>query len=276
MQGNLISTLAVLGAVLFGLGVLLFIGANWQELNRWGKLTLLFAGMLGTYGAGWWLRFVRDYHRLGTAVIFLGAVVYGASVFLIAQIYRVRAGEPSLLLYWFLGVAPLAYIKESPVRTGREVVLQASPIDPRDPFRGDYVVLRYTITNLAETPGGYTTVFYDQFSVGDTVYVHLELDGARLVLVGAVARSPQPDWDLYIRGRVTESTFPDPGVRQPIAPLTAPSISVEYGIESYFVPEGVGLELQRSRDIKAVVVIDFEGHAVLKSLIVDGKPFQTR
>ena len=50
---------------------------------------------------------------------------------------------------------------------GTEIRLTAVPVDPRDLFRGDYVVLSYPISRLrADRLEG-----ADEFSVGQTVYV---------------------------------------------------------------------------------------------------------
>jgi uncharacterized membrane protein len=44
--GKLVTTITVLGSVLVGLGVILFIAANWSEIPRWGKLSVIFVSML--------------------------------------------------------------------------------------------------------------------------------------------------------------------------------------------------------------------------------------
>lgn len=170
-------------------------------------------------------------------------------------------------------VFPVGFIayKENTLRTGREVTLQTLPIDPRDPFRGDFVILRYVITDLQWQ----AVSFHDTFRAGDTVYVQLadqgsELRGSRAV---AVAASPLPDWDLFICDVVTFSDFTQqPGQE---AGLETPHIHVQYGIESYFVAKSEGLKLQGAHNIKAVVSIDGEGRSILRRLLVDGKPFQT-
>ncbi|MBM3947241.1 MAG: DUF2157 domain-containing protein, partial [SAR202 cluster bacterium] len=113
LQGHLIAALAILGVVLVGLGVLLFIGANWQSIGKEIKLGLLFVGLSATYGGGYWAAGPMKMPRVGTALILLGAILYGAAIFLIAQMYHVRAGSPSLLLWWSLGVLPLAYAVRS-------------------------------------------------------------------------------------------------------------------------------------------------------------------
>ena len=113
LQGRLITALAVLGAVLVGLGVILFIGANWQTIPKFGKLAMLFVGLVATYGAGFWTTDRLRMPNVGTAFLLLGALLFGAGVFLVAQVYHVRAGTPSLFLWWFLGVLPLAYTMRS-------------------------------------------------------------------------------------------------------------------------------------------------------------------
>lgn len=161
-----------------------------------------------------------------------------------------------------LALAGMVVYKETTLRTGQEVVLQTLPVDPRDPFRGDYLVLRYVISSLN------TRVlfpFVGTFEAGTTVYVRLEKHGDVFDAVAVARRAPDPEADLVvIRGTVVNT---QDGGRL---------LQVEYGIESYFVPEGQGLVLQRAQDIKAVVVVDGEGRAILKRLIVDGQVFQTR
>ncbi len=51
-------------------------------------------------------------------------------------------------------------------------------------------------------------------------------------------------------------------------------IEVEYGIESYFVPEGTGRMIEQARDVKVRVAIDSSGNSVIKHLLVDGERFK--
>ena len=49
---------------------------------------------------------------------------------------------------------------------------------------------------------------------------------------------------------------------------------MRYGIESFFVPEGKGLELEkavRDKKIAARIAVDGKGRAAIKGLLVDGK-----
>src|SRR5688500_4585292 len=47
-----------------------------------------------------------------------------------------------------LAVLGFAGMREAAVRLGTEVILATVPVDPRDLFRGDYVVLNYEISSL--------------------------------------------------------------------------------------------------------------------------------
>jgi uncharacterized membrane-anchored protein len=51
-------------------------------------------------------------------------------------------------------------------------------------------------------------------------------------------------------------------------------LRVEYGIESFFVQEGKGRDIEKRRaglDIRVEAVLRKDGRAMLKSLLVDGK-----
>ncbi len=114
-QGRLVTILAILGSVLVGLGVILFFASNWQEIPKSVKLAMILIAIPAAYGIGYWLRYSRGYERVGTAVVLLGCLLYGAGIHLVAQAYNVPVNDPILFLYWFLGVLPLAYLTRSQV-----------------------------------------------------------------------------------------------------------------------------------------------------------------
>lgn len=165
-----------------------------------------------------------------------------------------RHAKPASL-YWvvvalqILGVLGFVGVREVAMRTGREVVLETTPVDPRDVFRGDYVVLRYEIS----------TVSACCFDVGDTVYVSLEPRGDVWQATDVGDTPPAANAEPYIRGRVTRAD----------RARGRSSIEVEYGIESYFVPEGTGREIEQARGkLRVVTVVDGWGTAQIKSLLL--------
>ena len=112
-RSRLVTVLVILGAVLLGLGVILFFAANWRAIPAPVKLAMMFAGVPVIYGIGFVLHYRFDYRRVGVAVILVGAICYGAAIHLVAQAYQIPVNSPNLVLYWFLGVLPLAYLVRS-------------------------------------------------------------------------------------------------------------------------------------------------------------------
>jgi uncharacterized membrane protein len=103
--------LAFLGAILLGIGVIVFFAANWQYIPGSAKLFLIFLAVAASYIAGFHLRYDREgYRGTGNALLFLGSLLYGAALFLIAQGAHLNANTPSLLVLWIVGVLPLAYL----------------------------------------------------------------------------------------------------------------------------------------------------------------------
>ena len=164
---------------------------------------------------------------------------------------RFRLAFFGIIAFQVLFLAGLTAFNEITLRFGETVVLQTVPVDPRDLFRGDFVVLRCEISTLR-----------GRYRGGEIVYVHLVQRGDVWVATG-VARERNPDWDVAIKGKVRSTT---PGS----------VLEMEYGIENYFVPEGEGREIERAQDIKVEVSVNGFGDAVIKGLIVDGEAFRLR
>ncbi len=174
---------------------------------------------------------------------------------------------------------------------GRELVLEVQPVDPRDFFRGDYVILTYAISRLEI---GGSVVEGADWKPGDPIYVTLEdRKGVWEPLIASKA-PPATDLGPVIKGRVdyvdrdwttsTESwmgegkpgfTPPAPVKPEKLCPGGCPtSMRITYGIESYFVPEGEGRDLETLRNdgkVAIQVAVDKEGRAAIKGLLVDGR-----
>jgi uncharacterized membrane-anchored protein len=152
------------------------------------------------------------------------------------------------------------------LREGREVTLQTRPVDPRDLLRGDYVVLGYDISQLpAGALAGQPTA-----ERNPVVFVKLAPDANGLYQAVSVHAAPvtvaAPE--VLIRGRVsyscgsTSRTFCD-------------RLTIRYGLESYFVPEGEGKTLEQARNqqkLRVVAAVLPSGRAAIKRLLLDGEP----
>ncbi len=106
-HNRFVSTVYVLGSILLGLGIILFIASNWQYLGKAFKVFLVFCFILGFNFLGYHLYFHRtNFNKLGESLLFLGAVAFGCGIWLIAQIFQIRYYYPNGLLFWILGIIP--------------------------------------------------------------------------------------------------------------------------------------------------------------------------
>jgi uncharacterized membrane protein len=94
----------LLGAILLGTGVILFVSAHWDELSRGGRFALVLAMVAVFHLAG---AIVRDrYHGLSTALHAVGTISTGAAIALVGQIFNIEEHWPAAILLW--AIAALA------------------------------------------------------------------------------------------------------------------------------------------------------------------------
>ena len=99
-----------IGAILFGMGVILIFAYNWEKLHKFVKLAIIFAALIGAHGAGYWLKQSEGkYRAAGEGLHLLGTMLFGAGIWLIAQIYHIEEHYPSAFLIWGLGALALAW-----------------------------------------------------------------------------------------------------------------------------------------------------------------------
>ena len=137
-----------------------------------------------------------------------------------------RALVAAQVLY-VLGVAGAGYATTA---LGKRVVLVTTPIDPRDLLYGDFVRLRYAIS---ESPlgrwHGHTVPKRRQ-----SVFVLLAAGPDSLsTAVGVYPQAPTPGvGQAVLRGWVTD-VYPS-------------SFNLRFNLERYYVPEGSGLRLEKA------------------------------
>ena len=108
------TALAVIGAVAVGLGVIGFVAANWDGMSHGVRLVLLTAAVAGSYAAAYHLRErTGSRPRVGEALYLLGVLLFGASLFLVGQMYNVQAHDPLALLLWSGGATATALVVRS-------------------------------------------------------------------------------------------------------------------------------------------------------------------
>lgn len=110
-SSKLITVISVMGSVLVGIGLILFIASNWRMIPRFGKISIIFLSLFSSYSLGYYFRYEKkNLPKVGASLILLGSIIFGAGIFLIAQIYNISVHYPNGFLIWGLGILPLAYL----------------------------------------------------------------------------------------------------------------------------------------------------------------------
>lgn len=122
-----------------------------------------------------------------------------------------------IIIGWSLITIGLVLYNIFPFFIGKEVLLEIRPVDPRDLLRGDYVTLDFNISHYGESYLPY----------GD-INVILKTDENNVAEISFVAQDNDKslEKELYLKGKVIRNT-------------------IKYGIESYFVKENTGREIEQ-------------------------------
>jgi len=144
-----------------------------------------------------------------------------------------------------LVVGGLIYHQERILKEGQTTILATRPVDPRDLFRGEYVILRYSIENdekvLAEIDG---------VEDGSALFIKLSEDEDGIAYVNEAHRTaPKVFEGLWIEGEVDGRR-----VRFP-------------SLEQFYLPEGTGKQVERLGDNLHVKVILKDGEARVVQLL---------
>jgi len=98
---------SAIGAVVAGLGIVLFFAYNWEAIPKFAKLALVFGAIAAAHGAGIWAG--RRQPHLAEGLHALGTMLFGAGIWLVAQAYHIDEHYPNGLLLWSLGALALAW-----------------------------------------------------------------------------------------------------------------------------------------------------------------------
>jgi len=106
------SVLIILGYLFIGLAVITLLSANWDEIPRGLRMAGL---ILITLGINVGALYQYQQNKINSAIgwFFLGSLLYGASIMLIAQIYHLGEHFPDGIFWWTMGILPLAMILQS-------------------------------------------------------------------------------------------------------------------------------------------------------------------
>jgi uncharacterized membrane-anchored protein len=158
---------------------------------------------------------------------------------------------------WILGTT---LVKELALAQGKVILLEPIPVDPRDLLRGDYLILRYKIsevpTNLFISP------LTDVSEYGKTVYVALTSHGQFYEVSRASTQGFKlTEEEVLLKGKSRYRWW---------ASSQEKVVYVDYGLERYYVHEGAGNPRGK---ITVQAAVPASGQAIIKQVFLDGKPY---
>ena len=104
------SLLTSLGGIIFGLGIILFFAYNWAAMHKFVKLAIVGGALFAAHGAALALA-GRQSERSNMTIGFhvVGTMMFGAGIWLIAQIYHIDEHYPTAFMVWGIGALCLAW-----------------------------------------------------------------------------------------------------------------------------------------------------------------------
>jgi uncharacterized membrane protein len=122
---NIAVVVAIVGGLLIAAAFLAFVAAHWIEITRLLRLAMLFAGIVTAHGLGAW------FGRAGQPVLAdlcaaVGAIIFGAAIALVGQMYHLGGDFAGGMLLWAMGALAAAALTGS--RGALAVALTAATI----------------------------------------------------------------------------------------------------------------------------------------------------
>jgi uncharacterized membrane protein len=121
-SGRTVAIFGAIGAVLTGLGVILFVASNWTGMGPTARLLLLLS-CYGVVVAGAALAGRRGLPKVAESLWLLATLVLGANIFLLGQTYNLTLTLWQGTFAWMLGALALGWARRSPAQAAVAVPL---------------------------------------------------------------------------------------------------------------------------------------------------------
>lgn len=106
--------LLVIGAVLTGLGAILFVASNWESMSRVAKVALIVGAVACAHIGAWHCKYEPGEHpKVGSALLLLGSLFFGASIWLLGQIFNCDPSLSTGLGIWAAQCFAMAFLTRS-------------------------------------------------------------------------------------------------------------------------------------------------------------------
>lgn len=141
-----------------------------------------------------------------------------------------------------------------PLLFGKTVLIRVVPVDPRDLFRGDYVILSYAFSRTSPSQIEGLAGTGDKQARGRNIYVSLVREPDEEHWRCDKLSIYQPDAGTFIRGRLFGHG------------------RLQFGIEAFYLQEGKGKDYEmaiRQKRLSAEIAVTSSGRAALRRLRTD-------
>lgn len=153
---------------------------------------------------------------------------------------------------------------------GENIVLKTTPLDPRDLFRGDHVLIDLDIERVPmnRISSGVQEVLRDERENGSfigkeiDVFVRLIPKENQYVVNQVVLEKPSSG--IYLKGTINPYEIYE----------EKQDVPIHYNLDRYFVPENTGMALERgAREGNALVSLKVkDGYGVIQEVTLDESP----
>jgi uncharacterized membrane protein len=193
-SGNrMLLTFGIIGALLVGLGAILIIAHNWDQLSRPVKLIIAFLPLLGAQAFCGYALFLtkRSELLIEVAAAFLCFAI-GTCIALVSQVYNIDGTIASFLLTWTVLYLPVIYVMRSAIASLFSILLvtyygvSVAYFDYHHDFNWYFIILGCII------PAYYLLIRRRLFS-NFTVFHHWLIGISLTIMLGSFGRSVE-EW----------------------------------------------------------------------------------
>jgi len=147
--------------------------------------------------------------------------------------------------------------REKVISKGKVYLFETAPIDPRDPFRGQYVQLDFKEDSYIPSDIGL-------FSQGQEIYVHIQKDEADIAKIVKISKE-QPTSNDYLKASIYY--------------ISNERVYINYPFERFYMEETKAPQAEKTlrqtsaddqRKAYAKIYV-LQGESVLTDVLVDGK-----
>lgn len=109
---DMVKILTLMGVIFVGLGVIFFVGSNWQKIPSYIRTIMLLAITIATLYAGYVFSYEKEgFVNLGRSLLLLASLFWGGTIALIGQIYNIPTSENwYIILLWAFPIVPIAVL----------------------------------------------------------------------------------------------------------------------------------------------------------------------